>query len=254
MRVLAVDWSGRLKRADEFIWLAEVVDGHLVSLENGRTRSQLIDHLISTAHGQPEVTIGLDFAFSFPSWWCVERGWQSAREVWEAMTAHGESLLSGCEPPFWGRSGTTNPNPEDRRYRRTELLDAARAKSVFQIGGAGAVGTGSVRGMVHLRTLSNAGFDIWPFGQSGWPRVIEIYPRALTGPVNKSRWRARHKFLFKHFPLQPARLLERAAGTEDAFDAAVSALIMGEHAERLRELSPTCDATVKIEGQIWRPA
>ena len=56
---------------------------------------------------------------------------------------------------------------------------------MFQIGGAGAVGTGSIRGMPHLLTLADSGFTIWPFVSGGLPTVVEIYPRALTGPVNK---------------------------------------------------------------------
>jgi predicted nuclease with RNAse H fold len=253
VRVIAVDWSGRLKGAEEFIWLAEVADGHLVSLENGRARGQLIDHLLKITSDRPQVAIGLDFAFSFPSWWCSEQNWSNPREVWDAMAADGERLLAECQPPFWGRPNTTNPHPAHRRYRQTETIDAAGAKSVFQIGGAGAVGTGSVRGMALLRTLSEAGFDIWPFGPIGWPRVIEIYPRALTGPVNKSRWQERRKFLFKRFLSQPEELLERGAGSEDAFDAAVSALVMGEHLEELRGLSPSSDPIISLEGKIWRP-
>jgi hypothetical protein len=76
--------------------------------------------------------------------------------------------------------------------------------------------------MPHLLTLAKNGFGIWPFSE-GWPRVVEIYPRALTGPVNKGKWSARHDYLVEHFPEQPRDLLERAAGSEDAFDAAVSA-------------------------------
>jgi hypothetical protein len=253
MRAIAVDWSGRNGGATEFIWLAEVDNGQLVSLENGRNREQLIAHLIAATSSHPQAVIGLDFAFSFPSWWCAEQGWHSAPEVWEAMAADGERLLTECLPPFWGRPGTINPNPEERRHRQTELIDAAGAKSVFQIGGAGAVGTGSVRGMPHLRAVAEAGFDVWPFGPLGWPRVIEIYPRALSGPVNKSRWRARHEFLFKHFPSQSAPFLERAAGSEDAFDAVVSALVMWERRRELRDLAPSADSTTRLEGKIWRP-
>jgi hypothetical protein len=115
------------------------------------------------------------------------------------------------------------------------------------------VGTGSVRGMPHLRTLSEAGFDVWPFGPLGWPRVVEIYPRALTGPVNKSHWRARHDFLFERFSSQPSPLLERAAGSEDAFDAAVSALVMATRLGELSDLAPSSNATIRLEGEIWRP-
>jgi hypothetical protein len=35
MRIIAVDWSGKLKRAEEFLRLAEVREGHLVDLRNG---------------------------------------------------------------------------------------------------------------------------------------------------------------------------------------------------------------------------
>lgn len=96
------------------------------------------------------------------------------------------------------------------------------------------------------------GFGIWPFSE-GWPRVVEIYPRALTGPVNKSRWSARHDHLLEHFPEQPRDLLERAAGSEDAFDAAVSALVMSEHEAELRALGPPADPAELVEGRIWRP-
>jgi hypothetical protein len=85
------------------------------------------------------------------------------------------------------------------------------------------------------------------------PRVVEIYPRALTGPVNKGRWSARHDYLLEHFPELPRDLLERAAGSEDAFDAADSALVMSEHEAELRALGPPADPANRVEGKIWRP-
>jgi len=48
-------------------------------------------------------------------------------------------------------------------------------------------------------------------------------------------------------------LLERAAGSEDAFDAAVSALAMSEHEAELRTLDPPADPVYAIEGKIWQP-
>jgi hypothetical protein len=83
--------------------------------------------------------------------------------------------------------------------------------------------------------------------------VVEIYPRALTGPVRKSSWRPRHSYLFERFPEQPADLLERAAGSEDAFDAAVSALVMGAHRDELASLPELDDPDYVIEGRIWEP-
>lgn len=252
MRVIAVDWSGKAKRAEEFLWLAEVRDGELVDLRNGLTRGQLVDRLLAMAGEDPDLIVGLDFCFSFPAWWCREEGWDSASDAWAAMAERGESILESCEPPFWGRPGRADPNLPDRRYRRTEREDAAGAKSVFQIGGAGAVGTGSIRGMPHLKTLSDSGFSVWPLAAAR-PLVIEIYPRLLTGRVHKGRWRDRHAHLFRHFEDQPHALLERAAGSEDAFDAAVSALRMSEHSAELQTLTPLDDPSYRLEGRIWRP-
>lgn len=253
MRIVAVDWSGKLKGAGESLWQAEVRDGMLTELSNGLERDELIAKLIELAGEDPRMVVGLDFAFSFPAWWCEEEGWSSGKDVWAAMGHRGEELLEACEDPFWGRPGKRNPHPKKRLYRRTESAeDAARPKSVFQIGGAGAVGTGSIRGMPHLLTLAENGFGIWPFS-SGWPRVVEIYPRLLTGPVKKGRWAARPAHLFKHFPEQPRDLLERAAGSEDAFDAAVSALVMSEHEAELQVLARPAGPEYGIEGAIWRP-
>jgi hypothetical protein len=253
VRIVAIDWSGKVKRAEEHLWLAEAREGELVDLANGRTRAELIAHLIGLAEEDARMVVGLDFAFSFPGWWCEEQGWSTAHAVWAAMRERGEDLLARCEEPFWGHPGKRNPHPTERLYRRTELeTGVAGAKSVFQIGGAGAVGTGSIRGMPHLLTLAENGFSVWPFAE-GWPRIVEIYPRALTGPVNKGRWTQRHEHLFERFPEQPRHLLERAAGSEDAFDAAVSGLVMGAHEAELRALTRMTASEYAIEGRIWRP-
>lgn len=49
MRAIAVDWSGRLSGASEFIWRADVEDGRLLRLENGRSREEVIGDLITAA-------------------------------------------------------------------------------------------------------------------------------------------------------------------------------------------------------------
>jgi hypothetical protein len=255
MRVVAVDWSGRSRGAAESIWRAEVRDGLLRELCNGYEREELIEEIAGGAAGDgSELVVGLDFAFSFPRWWCEERGWRGPGEVWAAIAEEGEDLLAACEPPFWGQTGKRQPGQVEGLLRRTERDTRARgAKSIFQIGGAGAVGVGSIRGMRHLLTLREAGFAIWPF-DSHFPRVFEIYPRALTGAVRKSRWRERHDYLLKSYGDQPHELLERAAGSEDAFDATVSALVMAAHESRLRDPIAPDDSDYLIEGEIWHPA
>jgi hypothetical protein len=46
-------------------------------------------------------------------------------------------------------------------------------------------------------------------------------------------------------------LLARAASTEDAFDAAVSALVMWEHVTELSQLREAAEEITRLEGAIW---
>ena len=253
MQTIAIDWSGRERGAAEAIWLARVRDGALVELENGMERDEVIDTAIAAARREPRTVVGLDFAFAFPAWYSERRGWAGGRAIWDAMRADAEALLEACEPPFWGRPGT-RAQALGPGLRDTEAGAPATPKSVFQIGGAGAVGTGSLRGMRHLARLADAGFAIWPFEDPREPMAVEIYPRALTGPVLKSRHRARREYLARRFPDQDAVMRERAAGSEDAFDAAVSALVMARHRDELSALPPVPPGSrLRLEGAIWTP-
>ena len=51
-----------------------------------------------------------------------------------------------------------------------------------------------------------------------------------------------------------ARLLSRAATSEDTFDAAVSALVLARHVESLVTSGRPTDRFTCLEGMIWRPA
>jgi hypothetical protein len=253
MQAIAIDWSGRERGAAEAIWFARVHDGALVELENGMERDKVIDTAIAAARREPQTVVGLDFAFAFPAWYSERRGWASGREIWDAMRADADMLLEAREAPFWGRPGT-RAQALGPALRETEADAPTTPKSVFQIGGAGAVGTGSLRGMRHLADLADAGFAIWPFDDPHVPMAVEIYPRALTGPVVKSRHRARREYLTRRFADQDAVMRERAAGSEDAFDAAVSALVMARHREELAALpSVPVGSRLRLEGAIWTP-
>lgn len=254
-RVIVIDWSGAKSGARSKIWLAEVRDGRLARLESGRDRGDVVQHVIDDASADPNVVIGLDFAFSFPSWFAEQRVRESIEELWKLVAEQGEEWLGDCSPPFWGRP--RRPKPDlPTHFRATE--DASRAKgsspkSVFQIGGAGAVGTGSIRGMPHLATLREEGFSIWPFHEVASPLVIEIYPRLLTGPVNKSDFDARQMYLAEKCCEIDYRLACKAASSEDAFDAAVSAVVMSRHLDEILTLTAAEDRTELIEGRIWWP-
>lgn len=256
-RTLAVDWSGAVSGAEFKIWLAEAAEGELVRLECGRSRGGVAEHLIAEAGRTPNLVVGLDFAFSLPAWFLEERGLPDGPALWDLVTQEGESWLAACSPPFWGRPGRGRPSlPDDLRRtdREAPSVGGIRPKSVFQIGGAGAVGTGSLRGMPVLKQLRDAGFHVWPFDSPGWPLVVEIYPRLLTGPVNKGDAGARASYLAARFPALSDEILERAASSEDAFDAAVSALVMDAAREELARLTPVTDGQLRREGQIWAPA
>lgn len=264
MRIIAVDWSGALHKASQKIWLAEAVclksGARLKRLECGRHREEVIDHLIAESRKSASLTtarmiVGFDFAFSFPAWFLKQHGIRDIHNLWELVAASGEQWIAECNTPFWGRPGKARPSlPAHFRNTELELPATAgiRPKSVFQIGGAGSVGTGSLRGMPLLRKLSDAGFAIWPFTK-GLRCVLEIYPRLLTGPVKKSDRQSRAVALRQYAPRLPQEIRQAALASEDAFDAAVSALVMGQHAEQLEALQNNHKRIRQLEGSIWQP-
>ena len=259
-RVLAVDWSGDARAAHRRIRVAEAAPGRLVSVEAGLDRDAVVHRLAGLAaqarDGGPHVVAGLDFSFGLPAWFAREHGCADAPAVWDLVAREGERWLRECPPPFWGRPGTRRPPPDPDRplWRATELASPYRPLSTFQVGGAGAVGTGSLRGMPLLARLRAAGVAVWPVDPAGPATVVEIYPRELTGPVVKSDAAARRAYARADARV-PSGLVEAATATEDAFDAAFSALAMAEHAEVPGGSGPL-DAAAgleELEGRIWRP-
>ena len=77
-RFIAIDWSGRKSGERRTIWYAEVRGGHLTRLEDGRSRDEVVQHLIDEASRSPHLIAGLDFAFSFPRWFVEDADASSA--------------------------------------------------------------------------------------------------------------------------------------------------------------------------------
>jgi len=254
-RTIAVDWSGAKQGERRKIWLAEVQAGRCVRLESRRTRAELTAELIAVGEQRRDVIVGLDFAFSFPEWLLEEWKVCSVQELWRLAALEGERWLATCAWPFWGRPRVRRSEVPQFRKTESDLRPIAgiRAKSTLQIGGAGAVGTGSIRGMPTLARLRDAGFSIWPFDPPNLPLVVEIYPRLLTGPVAKSNPADRSRYLQREFPTQDETLLRLAATSEDAFDAFVSAVVMDRHRDQFRALPYGQDPIVRAEGMIWAP-
>jgi hypothetical protein len=257
-RFVAVDWSGRRDGGASTIWTAEVRGGRLVHLANGLTRSEVALEQTRLADDGEAVVIGFDFAFSFTEWFLAEQRIGAVEELWDETERHERWLLH-CEPPFWGRPGRRRPDLGGRaHHRRTELETerrfGLRPKSVFQIGGAGAVGTGSLRGFPVLASLRRHGFAIWPFDPPGRRTVVELWPRLLTGPVRKSDPAARARYLAQAtLPLSDEQLAAMEA-SEDAFDAGVSAFGMWQRGADLARLPGASDRVSRLEGDIWLPA
>jgi len=261
-RVMAIDWSGR-SGADQrrVLWLAEAIDGGLLRLEDGRTRAELVELLIAEADRDPSLIVGFDFAFSLPAWYLQVRR-LTPSQLWaliadEALTPTMQRYglarwMNAPEAPFWTISQDHARLRPQQMFRRTEQdmrLPGVQPKSVFQLIGAGQVGRGSLYGMQALHRLTGAGFQVWPFDRPALPVVVEIYPRVLTGPVRKNSRSERERYL-EAVPLPPD-LRRLAASSEDAFDAAVSAVVMAARVEELKALPE--EPGYAIEGKIWAP-
>jgi hypothetical protein len=142
---------------------------------------------------------------------------------------------------------------------RAERVRGITPKSVFQIGGAGSVGTASLRGMSLLQRLRDAGFAVWPFDRAGFPMVVEMYTRLNTGPVRKSNAAARTAYLLKKrredaaYAALSRGVLARARASEDAFDALVSCMAMTARREEFAGLAMPVDPEYKVEGWTWAP-
>lgn len=281
--VIAIDWSGRVDAAGQRKHIVAAVwcEGK-VRLEAGRTRDEVATWLVQLARQDASLVVGFDFCFGFPAWFVQEHDASSAPVFWRTVVAeHGERWLArdAKDPRFWGkprkRPAEFSGGMMHRMLRATDIdcklavtipeeERAARVKgiapkSVFQIGGAGSVGTASLRGMATLVRLQDAGFHIWPFDRAGTPLVVEMYTRLNTGAVRKSNADARAAYLLqkrkdhKAYAQLTRSVLEKAKASEDAFDALVSCMVMTEHRATFLSLPKPRDPSYRLEGWTWAP-
>jgi Protein of unknown function (DUF429) len=297
-RVVAVDWSGDRSAAGQRkkiwagVWTAAT---GRTTLEGGRTREELCEWLIGMARETPRMVVGIDCCFSFPAWFLEEHGCATVFDFWSSVAdGKGEEWLHRecADGRFWGVTGgrRTGKRPAEfggeglRRMMRTtdwenkiavrqEGGDAERAakmfgitaKSPFQIGGSGSVGTGSLRAMPVLKRLREAGFAVWPFesarieAEKPRPLLVEMYTRLLTGPVAKSNAVARRAYLLAKKKTDAAYaglargVLAKAGESEDAFDALVCCVEMVKRRGEFAGLKQTRDEVLRMEGITWRP-
>ncbi len=303
-RVVAIDWSGRVDAAGQRrhiwagVWTAASAGRNgkeSVVLEAGRTRDELTDWLIELARETPRMVVGIDCCFSYPAWFLKEHRCRTVFELWKKVAeGKGEEWLHRdcADDRFWGKAGSRRHGrrPDEfcgaglmRMMRFTDvdnkitpkllLEEPERAaavlgitpKSPFQIGGAGSVGTGSLRAMPLLLKLREAGFRTWPFEAAALdvekprPLLVEMYTRLLTGAVKKSNEAARKAYLADRrktdasFAGISRKVLAAADGSEDAFDALVCMVEMVRWRAEFPGLKATEDKTLRLEGVTWRP-
>jgi hypothetical protein len=252
-RILAVDWSGARSGEQRAIWLAEARGGRLVRLEGGRDREQLVAHLLEEAERDPELVVGLDFAFSLPEWFLRAQGIDDVSNAWDLVSREAEAWLRDPKPPFW----RTRKPPGQVAFRRTELECGGRPKSVFQLVGAGQVGTGSLRGIPFLPRLRER-FAVWPFDEPRLPLLVEIYPRLYlpshgsTGQFRRRSGQSPRLLMVGTASGASARLYldgAREYPNEHARDAAAAALAMSRWTGDWRRLPR--DPAYALEGRIW---
>jgi len=281
-----VDAAGQRRHIWAGVWTA----GKPVRLEAGRTRAEIAEWLIELAKETPRMVVGFDFCFSFPAWFVRdEHGAASAPEFWRRVVEDGHAerwLAAGAKDRrFWGKP---HKRPEEfsgemlhRMLRATDIdcklaafipeaerrerVKGITPKSVFQIGGAGSVGTASLRGFAVLLRLREAAFRVWPFdrpqlvGKRPRPLVVEMYTRLNTGAVKTSNAAARAAYLLRKrredaaYAALSRTVLQRARAGEDAFDALVSTMVMAERRETFAVLPKPRDPLHGIEGWTWAP-
>lgn len=257
-RFFAVDWSGARRGAERRIWLAEVRDGVLVRLESGRSREEVVELLVAEAADDSRLVVGLDFAFSFPAWYLAHVGCESVEAFWRLVGRDGPVWSEALEAPFFDRGSWHDDRNREFRdsspYRRTERELTPRPETVFKLVGQRQVGKASLTGMPALLRLRDAGFSIWPFDAPELPVAVEIYPRLFYGPrVRKQDASSRRELVESWAMDSPHDLVAAAVASDDAFDAATSALGLYRQRSRLVELEREADPAYQLEGRIFAP-
>ena len=229
---------GRPTGASTRIWSRTSVDGELVALRNGRTRQGVTDDLVALGLETPDgLMAGLDFSFSLPVV-------VPARRIpAAASTTSGDWRRTGGETgsPSVPRPSGGGPGGPGRRCRGTFAAPSERlsvggisAKSTFQVGGAGAVGTGSPS--VACPTCANCGRR----GSASGPSTLRhpgqcsrSTPVSAPGPCTRATSSSERSYLDAAPWALPTAFAASMVGSDDAFDAAISALVMHDHLDDL---------------------
>ena len=211
--VVIVDWSASSRPnprpAADSIWIGRT-DAHGTEAQHFPTRQLaelwLLHHVQAAIAGRRRLLTGFDFAFGYPSGFAgILTGQNTAQSVWAYLDQHisdgkdnqnnrfavaaAMNVHFEAPGPFWGGNGPTDlpprkpPPPNSLSEHRA--AEAKGAKSIWQLTGAGAVGSQSLMGQPMLHRLCAAtGAQVWPFTPANGPVVFaEVYPSLLRPAV-----------------------------------------------------------------------
>ena len=219
-RVMIVDWSGRAARSPsreskDSIWIGMSEAGRDLPPAYFRTRSEAEAWIADRLFEGGKQLVGFDFPMGYPKGfarrltgrddaislhrWLAERisdridNSNNRFEIAEAINRH----LGGAGP-FWGcPKGWPGPNLPFRKtvdYAALRLSEKRRverenppAKAVWQLMGAGSVGSQALLGIPVVHRLASAtGAAVWPFEAPRDLTLAEVYPSLMSGPVAAS--------------------------------------------------------------------
>jgi hypothetical protein len=265
-RVIGIDWSGRIDSAGQRrhiwagIWTRNDNGNVTVKLESGRTRSEIAEWLIALSAETPRMIVGFDFCFSYPAWFVRdEHGCKTAPAFWQhiADNDHAERWLTRSheDTRFWGKPHKRPAEFSGEHLHRMMRATDIDCKLIAHI--PEAERQARVKGITPKSV-----FRIWPFDKpqlASKPLVVEMYTRLNTGAVHKSNPAARAAYLLRkrrEYPEYAAlgrTVMQRARGSEDAFDALVSTMVMAARRDTFAVLPRPRDPLHGIEGWTWAP-
>lgn len=218
-RVIIVDWSGRSspsppRETKDAIWIGMIEAGQ-ERQAYFRTRAAAMDWLMAHLAEGGRQLIGFDFPMGYPAGLARRltgrddaralHGWLSGQIKDAPDNANNRFTVAarinqglGGSGPFWGRPKSAEvpglPRLKTVDYlalglaeRRRVEIENPPAKPVWQLMGAGSVGSQALLGIPVVDRLARAtGAAVWPFEPPRDLLLAEVYPSLLAAHVRRS--------------------------------------------------------------------
>ena len=207
---IAVDWSANSspKSGTDSIWIAWLSKTRNVQLFNPKTRMEALKLLKSCLkNSDGRVLVGFDFPFGYPKRFSDMLGYLNWLDLWSNFSKFIKDFKDNknnrfeaagylnsqfsANGPFWGHPAPNNGRYGELPYKKPigygvylppekRIIEQAlvKAKTVWQLNGAGCVGGQALLGIPVLYDLKQSlSSSIWPF-EKKMSKVVfaEIYP------------------------------------------------------------------------------